>query len=354
MKLESAKRPAFLKMGLFGDTGTGKTFTAAKVLSQFIKEFCPEKSLAMFDTEPSAGYIAPMVKKITGRELLVVTSRSFADMMDFWAICKKEGHVILIDSITHAWRNLMADFLEAKKSRITGAGGRAETARLTIADWGPLKEIWGRFSEAFAYDPIHACICGRQGDVWETVTDDEGKESQAKTGVKMKTESETGYEPSLLVQMRIEGENPVKHMAFVVKDRFDVLTGAMSKDKPDIEFFRPHLALLDLKGNAPVISKGAPMFNAGTGPNWETIKARREAVLEEIKNDLLLVYPGATGEDKKGKVTALREAFGTSAWTELESDEKKWPEELLKEKRNVLVKVLAVKAKPEAKKEKGE
>ena len=76
MNLKPAIAPAFLKIGFFGDTGTGKTFTAAKVLSQFIAQYAKDSQLAMFDTEPSAGYIGPMVKKITGKELLAFNSRS--------------------------------------------------------------------------------------------------------------------------------------------------------------------------------------------------------------------------------------------------------------------------------------
>ena len=78
IKLEEPNTPAFLKMGFFGNTGTGKTFTAAKVLSQFIRDYCPDKQLAFYDTEPSAGYVKDMVKQITGKPLLAIHSRSFS------------------------------------------------------------------------------------------------------------------------------------------------------------------------------------------------------------------------------------------------------------------------------------
>ena len=50
IKLQEPEVPAFLKLGFFGNTGTGKTYTAAKVLSQFIRDFEPGRQLAMFDT----------------------------------------------------------------------------------------------------------------------------------------------------------------------------------------------------------------------------------------------------------------------------------------------------------------
>ncbi len=337
MTLQIAKRPAFLKVGFFGNTGTGKTWTAAKMLSQFIEQYAKGSRLAMFDTEPSAGFIAPMVKKITGHELLVESSRSFSNLMDFTRECIQARHVALVDSVTHPWRQLCADYLEAKRSRVKGAGGREENVRLSLKDWGPLKDMWNQFSELFVYSPIHFCICGREGDVWETTTDDEGKEEMQKTGVKMKTESEFGYEPSLLVQMRLKDN---EHIAFVPKDRFDILTGKMSGNNPDIEFFRPHIAALDLGGTASENVQGKKVFEVGVGPNWETLKAQRAALLENIKDDLLLAYPGMTADEKKLKVESLRAAFGTSAWTEMEVDEKKFPMKFLEEGRNKLAIIL--------------
>jgi hypothetical protein len=326
MILKPAIAPSFFKAGFFGVTGTGKTFTAGKVMSQFIAEYAKGSQLAMFDTEPSAGFIAGMVKKITGKELLVCSSRSFSDLLEFTDDCIKNKYVALVDSITHPWRQLCTDFLDAKKSRVNGAGGRAETTRLSLKDWGPIKDIWNTFSEKFVFSPIHFCICGREGDAWDTVIDDEGKEEMQKTGVKMKTETEFGHEPSLLVQMRFDHE---KHIAFVTKDRFDFLTGKFSENNPDISFFKPHINALNLGGEHVVKSEGKKVFNAGTGPNWETLKAQRTAILENIKDDILLVFPSTSADEKKAKVEALRAAFGTSAWTELEEDEKKFPYSLL-------------------------
>lgn len=341
MILKPAFAPAWFKAGFFGATGTGKTWTSAKVMSQFISEYCKGVQLAMFDTEPSAGFIAPMVKKITGKDLITCSSRSFSDLLEFTDECIKYNHVALIDSITHPWRSLCTDFLEAKKSRIKSAGGRPETARLSLKDWGPIKDIWNTFSEKFVFSPLHICICGREGDAWDTVTDDEGNENMQKTGVKMKTETEFGHEPSLLVQMKFEHE---KHIAFVTKDRFDFLTGKTSENNPDIEFFRPHISALNIGGETVKKNEGKKIFDIGTGPNWETIKAQRAAILENIKDDILLCFPSTSAEEKKAKVEVMRLAFNTSSWTELEEDEKKFPYDILVSGREKLQTILKERA----------
>lgn len=330
MILSPAIPPAFFKLGFFGGTGSGKTYTSAKVLSQFIAEYAKYSQLAMYDTEPSAGYIKDMVKKITGKELLAITSRSFSDLMDFTEECIKNNYVALADSITHPWRTLCSDYLEAKKSRVKSAGGNENTVKLTLKDWGPLKEIWNSFSEKFVLSPIHFCICGREGDVWETVQDDEGNEELRKTGVKMKTENEFGYEPSLLIRMHQEFD---KHLAFVAKDRFDLLTCKISEDKPDIDFFRPHIEALNIGGKITEKSEGKKIFDTGSGPNWETIQQRRAAILENIKDDITLIYSARSDIDKKNRIELLRKIFNTSSWKELENNDKKFPEETLKKGR---------------------
>lgn len=334
MILKPAVIPSWLKVGFFGNTGTGKTFTAAKVLSQFIAKFLPDYQLAMFDTEPSAGFIAPMVKKITGKDLLAVSSRSFSDMMEFTDECIKNKYVGLYDSITHPWRSLCADYLEAKKSRVRSASGNVDNVKLSLKDWGPLKEIWGTFSEKFTFCPAHLCICGREGDVWETVTDEEGKEEMQKTGVKMKTESEFGFEPSLLVQMKFEFN---QHKAFVVKDRFDFITGKTSEDKPDIDFFLPHISAINIGGKYAEKSEGKKVFNQGSGANWETIQKRREAILENIKDTITLMFPGRTDAMQQSKIKLIREVFGDNAsWSEIENDSTKYPIEVLENARETI------------------
>jgi hypothetical protein len=347
VELKPAIAPAYLKAGFFGATGTGKTFTATKIMAQFLKKYAPDSQLAMFDTEPSAGYVKDMVKKITGKELLAISSRSFSDLMEFTKLCIEKKYISVVDSITHPWRQLCGDYLEAKRSRVKGARGNPETVRLSLKDWGPLKDIWNQFSELFVYSPLHIAILGREGDVWENVIDEEGKEEMKKTGEKMKTETELGYEPSLLVRMILAdttGETVKQgHFAMVQKDRFDTLTGLLSGNNPDLAFFQPHINCLSIGGKVPEKSAGKKIFGNETGLNWETIKAQRAAILESIKDDLLLRYPGMTAEEKKAKVNALRSAFGTSAWTELEEDTTKWTPTTLNAGREKLAKIMEVK-----------
>jgi hypothetical protein len=71
------------------------------------------------------------------------------------------------------------------------------------ADANPIKTIWNsRWAGKFLNSPLHFVIAGRAGyesDIEEN--EETHKKELTKTGIKMKTEGEFGFEPSLLIQM---------------------------------------------------------------------------------------------------------------------------------------------------------
>lgn len=341
ISLEAAGTPAFLKLGVFGHTGTGKTYTFVRMLSQFIREFAPDSQLAMFDTEGGGAYLKSLVKEISGKDLLIVHASGFAELLEFADLCRERRYVAMCDSITHPWRSLISDYTRAKQSRVKAMGGNPETVHLALKDWGPIKDLWAKFANKFRYDSVHWAILGREGDVWDEREDEEGNKELTKSGVKMKTETEMGYEPSLLVRMEIvqrhDGEHV--HRALVVKDRFAVLTGKTADD-PDIEFFRPHLARLALGERAVQPVPEGQLFGREIGRNWEAMQHERQGILEKVKDDLLLAYPGQTAAEKKAKVEMLRAAFGDASWAELENDARRWDAKALLQGRDRLVALL--------------
>jgi len=203
---------------------------------------------------------------------------------------------------------LCEDFLAAKRSRVQGAGGNAQTTKLSLPDWGPIKEVWNKgFSDPFKFLPAHLCYLGRCGDDWQTVKDEEGNDQLQSTGTKMKAESQSAYEPSLLIEM-VREPNPAYgqrtstnqwlHQARVVKDRTDRMPGKSCND-PDIEFFLPHIEFLIGGTHAAPTLNPPPTFEAGTGKNWDTIRRERQSILEEIKDDLVSAFPGQSAAEKK-------------------------------------------------------
>src|SRR5262245_8116413 len=72
----------FLKAGFLGFPGSGKTYTAALLAIGVRKSMGLEGPIAMFDTEGGSEYIAPLIRKETGKDLLGFKGRQFD------ALCK--------------------------------------------------------------------------------------------------------------------------------------------------------------------------------------------------------------------------------------------------------------------------
>src|SRR5262249_27529377 len=150
--------------------------------------------------------------------------------------------VALVDSITHPWRELCDAYLASVNEKRKQFGKRAQM-RLEFQDWNVLKPRWAKWTDFYLNSPLHVIICGRAGWEYESQDRDDGsgKKEQVKSGIKMKTESEFGFEPSLLVEMQreqdIDGDHRIVRNAIVLGDRFSVIDGKKgtfpSTDKPE-------------------------------------------------------------------------------------------------------------------------
>jgi hypothetical protein len=67
----------------------------------------------MFDTEPAASFIIPLFER-AGIEFLVYDdSRAFSDLMAFTQEAQQTCSVVIVDSITHVWRDLQESYWPA-------------------------------------------------------------------------------------------------------------------------------------------------------------------------------------------------------------------------------------------------
>lgn len=310
--LQKAKpEMAYLKLGIYGEAGSGKTFTSSRVaigLAKFIKS---KKPIAFADTETGADFVAPAFKA-AGLDLVVAKTRAFQDLLGIVDEAASTCDILIIDSITHFWNELIDSYLK-----------KNEKKRLTLRDWQPLKQTWREFTDRFVNSKLHIIVCGRSADKWEEVEDPEdGSKELRKVGTKMRTETEMGYEPSLLVEMeaiQITARTGGKyvHRAYVKKDRFDVIDGLIF-DNPTLDSFLPHILLLNLGGEHKAIEtdrNSQDMFERGdTG---EQKRIRKEILLEKITNEIKKLYPGQTENDKKERIALLEHVFGTNSWTEI-------------------------------------
>jgi len=249
MKLKKARNiMAYGKVGLYGEAGSGKTFTAAKIAIGLHQAAKLKKPIGMFDTEPAASFIIPLFEK-AGIEFLVFDeSRALADLMGFMDEAEKECSIVIIDSITHVWKDVQRSFLK-KTNETRRKKNKPPIYRLEFQHWGIIKDHWGKFTDRYLSSKLHCIICGRTSSIYEYQKNDEtGKNELITSGTKMATEKEMGYEPSLLIEMvknRVNGR--IINRAIVEKDRADMYNGR-EYDSPCYETFKKHFEFLNIGG----------------------------------------------------------------------------------------------------------
>jgi hypothetical protein len=313
---------AFLKMGVMGKQGAGKTKTAGKIaigLVQYLQKLGVDyasKPVGMFDTETGSDFLIPDFEA-AGIPFVVIKSKTLKDLIGAIDEAEANCSVLIIDSITHPYRELIASYLKQKNRTF-----------LQIDDWNYIKGPygWEQFTRRFINSKLHIVMCGRAGDDLEQYVDENGKRQLEKVGTKMKTEAETGFEPSLLVLMELKerserGQGVLRERVFVnqatvVKDRWDKINGSIFDD-PDFKDFLPHIGMLALGGeHVGVRDTGDSRDILKTEKrDWQPVQ--RKIVIGEIQDLMVLHIPGQTAAEKQRKVALLRQCFN-AGWVEIE------------------------------------
>ncbi len=281
----------YLKAGFLGFAKSGKSFTAAKLAIGTIKLFKLDGPVALFDTESGSNYIAEMVRTETGKDLIGVRARSFDALMQFSRDCVAEKvSVAIIDSISHPWVELCDSFL-AQLNESRKAKNWAPLQKLEFAQWASIKKIWEQWPNFFLNSQLHIIMCGRAGYEWEMTTNEEtGRKELEKTGIKMKTEKELGFEPSLLVQMEREqvpdGQGGFKmvHTATILGDRFNVAELPAGRYRIETLKRGASCPLVEVRVGDQLAPNGVALVD-GSAPLTLVLTARTGDVLGAVTSD---------------------------------------------------------------------
>lgn len=315
-KAESTQ--AYLKSGFMGFAGTGKTYTAAETAIGLVKLLrerkLPEGDRPVFflDTETGSDYVKRRFDD-EGIELFTSKTRAFADLVPAVKEAEQSGAVLIVDSITHFWREFTETYAR-KKNR----------TRLEFQDWNFLKTEWGRFTDAYINSALHFILCGRAGYEYNFFEDQDGKKQIEKTGIKMKAESEMGYEPSLLVLMErsMDMETTTVHReAHILKERFGVLDGKTIKN-PKFSDFLPHVELLNLGGTqlgVDTTRTSESMIHTEGKPDWQWRKEQIAIMLDEVLEQIKKHHGGRDDSSVKTRGDLMDKHFGSRAWKRIET-----------------------------------
>ena len=328
--------PAFAKVGIYGGPGTGKTRTAYEIAIGLIKEYNLKKPVAFFDTETGSNWILPLFKK---ENILcgVKKSRTFIDLMNAIDFSEKYASILIIDSISHVWRELIQSFLdqhnEDRKKLLINKYGKDWTDKnfkksnqLEFQHWNIIKPMWGKFTERYLNSQLHCIVCGRAGDIYEYQENESGKKELIKSGTRMATEKELSYEPSLLIELQrryIEGKDHL--FAVIEKDRGDKING---KEFELVKYsdLKPHFDFININGNNKETdfnkNSSKTLFSGNTmepEDEFSVEKRKRTEISEEIEGIIKLYLPGQDIESKKKKLEILQKICGSTSWTKIQN-----------------------------------
>lgn len=317
----ASNKQAFAKVGIYGNAGSGKTYTSALIaigLHQYAKA---TKPVGMFDTEPAASYIIPLFEKAKIPFLVYDESRALADLMDFMDEAEKECSVVIVDSITHVWRDTQESYM-AKINEGLVRKGKRPIYKLEFHHWGPIKAAWAKFTDRYLSSRLHVIVCGRAGMVYEYQTNEEsGKKELITTGTKMATEKEMGHEPSLLIEMMpVREEGKMVNRATILKDRTDMLNGD-EIDFPNFEKLKSHFEFLNIGGEhytSMETRDSKAMFTEDGQDDWSQEQRRRGILAEEVAGLMQKHHPSQKEEDKKARLELMHKVFDTRSWKKIE------------------------------------
>lgn len=199
MQLKKAtRRKVKLKAGLFGTSGSGKTYSALLLAHGMVDDWT---KIAVIDTENGS---ADLYSHLGDYNTLTLAP-PFAPWRYIEAIraCEAAGmEVIIIDSISHEWE---------------GKGGCLEMhdnlPGNSFTNWKQITPQHNRFIEAILQSPCHVICCGRVKTDYVVNQNDKGKQAPEKIGLKCATRE--GFDYELTVCFDID----IKHNAKASKDR---------------------------------------------------------------------------------------------------------------------------------------
>lgn len=338
---------AYLKAGGLGFAGSGKTTTAAYIAIGLAKEFGAGKPVAYFDTENGSDFLIPKFDA-EGIELQNLKSTAFVDLLSVVREAEDSCSVLVVDSLSAVWRELGTAYKAAiqKKRNLPKL-----PSRLSMDQWGEIKDTWAPWPLAFLNSKLHIIALGRAGYEWdeeiEDIDDPESKKKLVKVGTKMKVEGEFGYEPNFIFEMlRIPAEQSERrqrsrpgiwaHRCVLLKDRTDSVNGAQFDfQKPRklykagdyklvYEKFRPVWEFMKRSDGAQrAIDPGRTSAELFSGPNGESAFAHRakrvQIVLEEFDGTLTKIWPGQDAKSKALRNLVIETVFSTRSWTAVES-----------------------------------
>ena len=183
MEFKKAERKqSKLRLAMYGVSGSGKTFSSLLLAKSL------GSKTALIDTEFGSANKYADIFNFDSLELDNPTVQNVCK-----AIQLARGYdVLIIDSLTHAWKELCAEVDKLAETKYGGNGWRA------WSEGTPLQTLLIQSMLSF---PGHIIVTMRAGTNWTTTTNDKGKLQPVRIGEKPEQGKGIEYEFDMLIQI---------------------------------------------------------------------------------------------------------------------------------------------------------
>lgn len=216
----ATKTQAKLRAALFGPAGSGKTYTSLRIATGM------GGPIALIDTE--RGSAAKYADRFEF-DVMELGARTIDDYLAAIAEAADAAYpVLIIDSLSHAWQELIAEVERLAKAKYKGN---------TWSAWSEGTPMQRKLIDAIQTYPGHVLGTIRSKTEW-TTEDRNGKKNPLRVGLAPEQGKGLEYEFDLLVELSTE------HYANVIKDRTGKFQDKMI-EKPGEDFGRELVAWLN-------------------------------------------------------------------------------------------------------------
>lgn len=228
---KAVKSKSKLRLGLMGPSGAGKTMSALRIASGL------GGRIGLIDTERGS---ASLYADRWQFDVLELGDRSIPGYVQAMRVAAQAGiEVLIVDSLSHAWESLLEEVERIAKAKYKGN---------TWSAWNEGTPMQRDLVNALLDFPGHIIATMRSATEWANETNDRGKNTPVRIGLKPIQGKGLEYEFSLLMEINQE------HAGLVIKDRSGKFQDKHIM-KPDEDFGRALLAWLN-DGADKVLAKG--------------------------------------------------------------------------------------------------
>lgn len=217
MPFKQIKSSGRVYIGLYGDTGAGKTHTAVNIAMAAKKHLKLDGPVCVVDTEKAYRYHVDRVQE-AGAELLVSQTRDLDVLKSDLVEASKSGvAVFIIDSLTH--------FLESERDRWCERH-KKQRHEMEGGDYTSSDARFKALLDKMLLSDMNLVCCAREQLVYGSYRNKSGALKQGPVGTKFGA-GKAGYEFDLLLDLKKieEKGKPTKQIAVVEKDRTRNLQG---------------------------------------------------------------------------------------------------------------------------------